>query len=104
MEENRIVIEFENSDTPEEAAAARKQREQFDQNSAWLQGEIPGKFQGHMTNYWRDWNYVICLWNSLSERWSINTQGCAHDLRSDFAGRTHGANSRNKRRTAVGLL
>ncbi len=36
MEENRIVVEFENSDTPEEAAAARLQWEQFDRNSAWL--------------------------------------------------------------------
>ena len=41
MEENRMVIEFENSDTPEEVAAARKQREQSDQNSAWLQAHIP---------------------------------------------------------------
>ncbi len=40
MEENRIVIEFENSDTPEQVAAARKQREQFDRNSAWLQAHI----------------------------------------------------------------
>ncbi len=36
MEENRIVIEFENSDNPEEAAAARQQWEQSDRNSAWL--------------------------------------------------------------------
>ncbi len=34
MEENRIVIEFENSESPEELAAARQQREQFDRNSA----------------------------------------------------------------------
>ena len=40
MEENRIVIEFENSDSPEEAAATRKQDEQFDRNSAWLQEHI----------------------------------------------------------------
>jgi hypothetical protein len=40
MEENRIVIEFENSESPEELAAARRQREQFDRNSAWLQAHI----------------------------------------------------------------
>ena len=49
MEENRIVIEFENSDSPEEVAAARQQREQFDKNSAWLQAhisEIYEKYRG----------------------------------------------------------
>jgi hypothetical protein len=49
MEENRIVIELESSDTPEEVAAARKQREQFDRNSAWLQThilEIGDKYRG----------------------------------------------------------
>jgi hypothetical protein len=40
MEENRVVIEFENSDSPEEIAAARQQSEQFDRNSAWLQAHI----------------------------------------------------------------
>ena len=40
MEENRIMMELENSDTPEEVAAARKQREQSDRNSAWLQAHI----------------------------------------------------------------
>ena len=39
-EENRIVVEFEDSDSPEEAAAAREQGEQFDRNSAWLQSHI----------------------------------------------------------------
>lgn len=40
MEENRIVIEFENTDTPEEAAALNEQWEQFNRNSAWLQARI----------------------------------------------------------------
>jgi hypothetical protein len=40
MEENRIVMELENSDTPEEAAAARQQSEQFHRNSAWLEEHI----------------------------------------------------------------
>ena len=40
MEENRIEIEFENSESPEEPAAAREQREQLDRNSAWLQAHI----------------------------------------------------------------
>lgn len=40
MEENRVELEFEKSDSPEEAAAARKQSEQFDRNSAWLQAHI----------------------------------------------------------------
>ena len=40
MKENRIVVEFEDSDSPEEAAAARQQREQFDRNSDWLQSHI----------------------------------------------------------------
>ena len=49
MEENRIVIEFERSESPEEAAAASKQDEQFDRNSAWLQAhilEIGEKYRG----------------------------------------------------------
>ena len=40
MQENRIEIEFDNSDNPEEAAAARRQREQLGRNSAWLQSHI----------------------------------------------------------------
>ncbi len=40
MEENRIVMESENSDSPEEIAAARLQQEQFDRNSAWLHENI----------------------------------------------------------------
>ena len=40
MKENRVEIEFENSDSPEEAAAARQEWEQFDRNSAWLQAHI----------------------------------------------------------------
>jgi hypothetical protein len=40
MEENHIVIEFENSDSPEEVAAARQEWEQFGRNSAWLQAHI----------------------------------------------------------------
>ena len=40
MEENRIVVEFGNSESPEEAAASRQQSEQFDRNSAWLQAHI----------------------------------------------------------------
>jgi hypothetical protein len=36
MEQNRIAIEFDNSDGPAETAAARLQWEQFDRNSAWL--------------------------------------------------------------------
>ena len=40
MKENPIVIEFENSDSPEEAAAARKQSEQFHRNSTWLEEHI----------------------------------------------------------------
>jgi Leucine-rich repeat (LRR) protein len=40
MEENRMVLELENSDSPEEIAAAFRQREQFDRNSAWLQAHI----------------------------------------------------------------
>ncbi len=40
MEENRIVIEFEDSGSPEEVAAARKQSEQFKRNSAWLEAHI----------------------------------------------------------------
>jgi len=40
MEENRIVVEFEDLDSPEEAAAAREQGEQFDRNSTWLQSHI----------------------------------------------------------------
>ncbi len=49
MKENPIVIEFENSDSPEEIAAARKQDEQFERNSAWLQAhilEIGDKYRG----------------------------------------------------------
>jgi hypothetical protein len=40
MEENPIVVEFENSDTPEELAAAQRQHEQFERNSAWLEAHI----------------------------------------------------------------
>ena len=40
MKENRVLMEFENSDTPEQAAAAKLQREQFDRNSAWLQANF----------------------------------------------------------------
>ncbi len=49
MEENRIIVEFETSETAEEAAAAREQDEQFDRNSAWLQAhilEIGEKYRG----------------------------------------------------------
>ena len=35
MEENRIIVEFETSESPEEAAAARRRWEQFGRNSAW---------------------------------------------------------------------
>ncbi|MEI8376627.1 MAG: hypothetical protein WCJ35_27735 [Planctomycetota bacterium] len=40
MKENPIVIEFENSDSPEEVAASREQDKQFDRNSDWLQSHI----------------------------------------------------------------
>ena len=40
MEENRIVIELDGPASPEEAAAWRHEREQFDRNSAWLQAHI----------------------------------------------------------------
>ena len=40
MKENPIVVEFQNSDSPEEAAAAREEWEQFGRNSAWLQAHI----------------------------------------------------------------
>ena len=49
MKENRIEIEFENSDSPEEIAAARQEWEQFGRNSAWLQShilEIGDNFRG----------------------------------------------------------
>jgi hypothetical protein len=49
MEKSRITVEFEDSDTPEEAAAARRQWEQFGRNSAWLQShilEIGEKYRG----------------------------------------------------------
>jgi len=47
MKENQIVIEFENSESPEELAAAGQQREQFDRNSAWLQAHIPEVYEKH---------------------------------------------------------
>ncbi len=47
MEENRIVVEFEDSDTPEEIAAAHEQREQFERNSAWLQAHIAEVYGSH---------------------------------------------------------
>ncbi len=40
MEENHIVVEFEDSHSPEEAAAARLQSAQFHRNSAWLEDHI----------------------------------------------------------------
>jgi hypothetical protein len=43
------IIMTEETLSPEEAAAAHKQREQFDRNSEWLQGHIPeiyGKYRG----------------------------------------------------------
>ena len=40
MKENRIVMEFENAGSPEELAAARQERGQFDQNRVWLQSHI----------------------------------------------------------------
>ena len=48
MEENRIIMEFI-PETPEEAAASRKQSEQFARNWAWLQArilEIGEKYRG----------------------------------------------------------
>jgi hypothetical protein len=39
MEENRIIMETI-PETPEEAAASRKQSEQYDRNSKWLQAHI----------------------------------------------------------------
>jgi hypothetical protein len=48
MEENRIIMEFI-PETPEEAAASRKQSGQFDRNRAWLQErvlEIGEKYRG----------------------------------------------------------
>jgi hypothetical protein len=40
MEESRVVMEFDGPASPEEAAAWRRRREQFDRNSAWLQAHI----------------------------------------------------------------
>jgi len=40
MKENPIEIEFEDSASPEEAAATREQDEQFSRNSDWLQAHI----------------------------------------------------------------
>jgi hypothetical protein len=39
MEADRIILEFI-PETPEEAVASRKRREQFDRNSKWLQDHI----------------------------------------------------------------
>lgn len=41
------AIEMEDATGPAELAAARKQREQFDRNSAWLQGHISKIYANH---------------------------------------------------------
>jgi hypothetical protein len=49
MEENRVVIEFEDSVGPEEVAARRNRMEQFRRNSDWLEqhfSEVYGSHRG----------------------------------------------------------
>jgi len=41
------IIMIEETMTAEEAAAANKQREQFDRNSHWLQAHIPEVYSRH---------------------------------------------------------
>lgn len=49
MENGKPTFEIEHITDPDELVEARKQREQFDRNSAWLQAHIPeiySKYRG----------------------------------------------------------